>query len=140
MSIEDIVRKLGGRIIEVGRDVVTVKQAARELGVEEGQIIKSLVVITEEGPLLAILDGTSRLDLSKLRGRLARPEEVKELTGFEVGEVPPVGIPMRTLIDRKVMERRVVYGGGGSRRRLIEISPERIAEYQGAEITDISDR
>jgi prolyl-tRNA editing enzyme YbaK/EbsC (Cys-tRNA(Pro) deacylase) len=38
------------------------------------------------------------------------------------------------------MERRVVYGGGGSRRRLIEISPERIAEYQGAEIMDISDR
>lgn len=139
MSVEDIVRKLGGRIIEVENEVVTVEQAARELGVDEGQIIKSLVIITEEGPLLAILDGKSRLDLSKLKGRLARPREVKELTGFEIGEVPPVGIPLRTIVDRKVMEKSIVYGGGGSKRRLIEISPERIVEYQGAEVSDISD-
>ncbi len=139
MSVEDIVRKLGGKIIEVENEVVTVEQAARELGVDEGQIIKSLVIITEEGPLLAILDGKSRLDLSKLKGRLARPREVKELTGFEIGEVPPVGIPLRTIVDRKVMEKSIVYGGGGSKRRLIEISPERIVEYQGAEVSDISD-
>ncbi len=50
-----------------------------------------------------------------------------------------MGIPLRTIVDRKVMEKSIVYGGGGSKRRLIEISPERIVEYQGAEVSDISD-
>ncbi|MEM0295839.1 MAG: YbaK/EbsC family protein [Candidatus Korarchaeum sp.] len=136
-SIEELVRKLGGEVIETEREVSTVKQAAEEMGVPEDQIIKTLVVITPEGPLLAVLSGNSRLDLVKLGGRLATREEVRELTGFEVGEVPPSGEPLRTLIDERVLERDVVYGGGGSRRRLIKISPKAILEHQRAEVTDL---
>ncbi|MEM0017906.1 MAG: YbaK/EbsC family protein [Candidatus Korarchaeum sp.] len=136
-SIEELVRKLGGEVIETEREVSTVKQAAEEMGVPEDQIIKTLVVITPEGPLLAVLSGNSRLDLVKLGGRLATREEVRELTGFEVGEVPPIGVPLRTLIDERVLERDVVYGGGGSRRRLIKISPKAILEHQRAEVTDL---
>ncbi|MEM3371568.1 MAG: YbaK/EbsC family protein [Candidatus Korarchaeum sp.] len=135
--IEELVRKLGGEVIETEREVSTVKQAAEEMGVPEDQIIKTLVVITPEGPLLAVLSGNSRLDLVKLGGRLATREEVRELTGFEVGEVPPIGVPLRTLIDERVLERDVVYGGGGSRRRLIKISPKAILEHQRAEVTDL---
>lgn len=136
-ELREIVAKLGGEIVETEREVLTVKQAAEELGVDEALIIKTLVVITPEGPLLAILDGKSRLNLAKLRGRLARPEEVRKLTGYEVGEVPPVGIKMRTLVDERVLDREVIYGGGGSKRRLIKISPRAIVEYQKAEVTDL---
>lgn len=137
LGFEELVRKLGGEVIETRREVLTVMQAAEEIGVPEDQIIKTLVVITPEGPLLAILSGRSRLNLEKLRGRLATPDEVRELTGFEVGEVPPIGIPLRTLIDEKVLEKDLVYGGGGSKRKLIKIAPEVILEYQRAEIADL---
>lgn len=140
VDLEDLVRRLGGEILKTRREVLTVKQAAEEIGVPEDQIIKTLVVMTPKGALLAILDGRSRLDLSKLNGRLATPDEVRELTGFEVGEVPPVGIPMRTLVDSRVLEKDFVYGGGGSRRKLVRISPKAIVEYQGAEVTDLTVR
>lgn len=136
MSFESLVRRLGGRIIDTEGEVKTVKQAARELGVDEGQIIKTLVVITRKGPILAILDGKSRLDLSRLGegARLATPEEVKAHTGYEVGEVPPLGIPIKTYVDERVLRWKRVYGGGGSVRRLVELDPRVIVEYQGAEI------
>ncbi len=139
-DLEDLVRRLGGEIVETRREVLTVKQAAEEMGVPEDQIIKTLVILTPEGALLAILSGISRLDLKKLNGRLATPEEVRELTGFEVGEVPPVGIPMRTLVDSRVLEKELVYGGGGSKRRLVKISPKAIVEHQGAEVADLTAR
>lgn len=136
-EFERIIRGLGGELIETREEVITVKQAARELGVDESQIIKTLVVVTHNGPLLAILDGESRLNLSELGGRLATPEEVRELTGYEVGEVPPVGIPLRTLVDEKVLEKEVVYGGGGSKRRLVRLTPSAIVEYQRAEVAKL---
>ncbi len=135
-DFESLVEELGGRLIITRGEVKTVRQAARELGVEEEQIIKTLVVITDEGPVLAILDGRSRLDLSKLgRGaRLASPREVEEHTGYKVGEVPPVGIPLRTLVDERVLKWHRVYGGGGSTRRLVELDPRAIVHYQKAEV------
>ncbi|MDK2383925.1 MAG: aminoacyl-tRNA deacylase [Candidatus Korarchaeota archaeon] len=135
-DFESLVEELGGRLITTRGEVKTVRQAARELGVEEEQIIKTLVVITDEGPVLAILDGRSRLDLSKLgRGaRLASPREVEEHTGYRVGEVPPVGIPLRTLVDERVLRWDRVYGGGGSIRRLVELDPRAIVRYQKAEV------
>ncbi|RDD53603.1 MAG: hypothetical protein BA066_03495 [Candidatus Korarchaeota archaeon NZ13-K] len=136
-DLEELVRRLGGEIIETRREVLTVKQAAEEMNVPEDLIIKTLVVMTPEGAVLAILDGRSRLSLSRLRGRLATPEEVRRITGFEVGEVPPVGIPLRTFIDEKVLEKEFVYGGGGSKRRLIKISPRAIVEHQRAEVMDL---
>lgn len=135
-DFESLVEELGGRLITTQGEVKTVRQAAKELGVEEEQIIKTLVVITKDGPVLAILDGRSRLDLSKVgRGaRLASPREVEEHTGYRVGEVPPVGIPLRTLVDERVLRWDRVYGGGGSIRRLVELDPRTIVRYQKAEV------
>lgn len=139
-DLEELVRRLGGEIIETRREVLTVRQAAEEMNVPEDLIIKTLVVMTPEGAVLAILDGRSRLSLSRLRGRLATPEEVRRITGFEVGEVPPVGIPLRTFVDEKVLEKEFVYGGGGSKRRLIKISPRAIVEHQRAEVMELRER
>ncbi len=135
-DLKSLVEELGGRLIITAGEVKTVRQAAKELGVDEGQIIKTLVVITNDGPVLAILDGRSRLDLSKVGegARLASPKEVERYTGYRVGEVPPVGIPLRTLMDEGVLRWDRVYGGGGSIRRLVELDPRVIAEYQKAEI------
>ncbi len=140
VDFESLVEELGGRLITTTGEVRTVRQAARELGVEEGRIIKTLVVVTDDGPVLAILDGRSRLDLSKVgRGaRLATPEEVERYTGYRVGEVPPVGIPLRTFVDERVLRWDRVYGGGGSIRRLVELDPRVIVDHQKAEVRRLS--
>ncbi|ASJ07722.1 hypothetical protein A3L11_00135 [Thermococcus siculi] len=141
-KLEDIARELDAEILDIGRPVKTVEQATRETGASPKQVIKSLVIISEREPLLVILDGESRVSLEKLerlfgKCRFARAKEVKELTGYEIGGVPPVGVPLRTVIDPKVLENEYVIGGGGSTDRLMRIKPEKIVEYQRAEVIEI---
>ncbi|MGC9192547.1 MAG: hypothetical protein ACP5FQ_01370 [Thermoplasmata archaeon] len=57
---------------------------------------------------------------------------MKEITGFEAGAVPPIGIRIRSVIDKGVLKHRFVIGSGGAINRLLEIK-----EYQNAEIIDI---
>jgi len=49
---------------------------------------------------------------------LATPEEVKQITGFEVGAMPPVGVKVKTIVDPKVLKNEFVIGGGGRIDRL----------------------
>jgi prolyl-tRNA editing enzyme YbaK/EbsC (Cys-tRNA(Pro) deacylase) len=132
-EFKELVRRLGGEILELDAPVKTVEQAARATGADPGQIIKSILLITEGGrAVLAIVDGRSRINLKKVekkfgRARLASSREVKEVTGYEVGELPPIGIPVKTLIDLRVLERSYVLGGGGAMNRLIRIDPRKIA-------------
>ena len=144
VKLEEIARELGAEILEIGRPVKTVEQATRETGVARKQVIKSLVIISEREPLLVIVDGESMVSMRKLREffgscRFARPDEVRKLTGYEVGGVPPVGVPLRTIIDPRVLENEYVIGGGGAVDKLLRVKPQKIAEYQKAEIRDVRD-
>lgn len=92
---------------------------------------------------MIIVDGESTVDLSKLTrffgsARLATPKEVKEITGYEVGGIPPVGIKVRTVVDPKVLENEFVIGGGGSVDKLSKLDPRKIGEYQKAEVINVS--
>ena len=142
-NLEELIRKLGGEIINVGKPVKTVEQAVKATDSKPKQIIKSLLFISEEEePVLVIVDGESKVDLNKLakifgKVRLATPEEVKQITGFEVGAVPPVGVKVKTIVDQKVLENKFVIGGGGRIDRLSKLNPERIVEYQKAIIVDV---
>lgn len=66
VKLEEIAREVGAKILEIGRPVKTVEQATRETGVARKQVIKSLVIVSESGPLLVIVDGESRVSMSKL--------------------------------------------------------------------------
>lgn len=143
-ELKRIVKELGGEFLELNTPVKTVEQAARATGADPGQIIKSILLMTEnEGAILAIVDGRSRIDLRKIekrfgRVRLALPQEVKEITGYEVGELPPIGIPIKTLIDPRVLEKSYVLGGGGAINRLIKMDPYKILKIQNAEVESIA--
>ncbi|MDI3476052.1 MAG: hypothetical protein PWQ79_810 [Thermococcaceae archaeon] len=140
--LEEIVEYLGGEIIDVGKPVKTVAQAVKATGASPRQVIKSLVLMSESGPILVIVDGESKVSLEKIKRhfgevRLATPEEVKKITGFEVGGVPPVGVDTRTVVDPKVLENEFVIGGGGRIDRLSKLRPAKIVEYQKADVIEI---
>jgi len=88
------------------------------------------------------VDGESKVDLDKLakifgKVRFATPEEVKRITGFEAGAVPPVGVKVKTVVDPKVLENKFVISGGGRIDKLSKLTPEKIVEYQKAIIVDV---
>lgn len=80
------------------RPTLTAEQSAKVHGVPVCNIIKSLVVRADLDFFVCLCPGDKRLDLDNLRrklgkeeGRMATPDEVKEITGHSIGGVPPFG-------------------------------------------------
>mgnify|MGYP000144320299 CR=1 FL=1 len=149
-GLESYLRNKGinARILTFEGHTITVEDAEKQLGISRERIIKSLLFIDENGsPILGITTGDRKISDKKLRKacgarklKLADPQAVKVLTGYEVGALPPIGHkkPIRTFIDPKVMSFNRVYGGGGAINALLEIDPKDIQRISQAEIVDIS--
>jgi prolyl-tRNA editing enzyme YbaK/EbsC (Cys-tRNA(Pro) deacylase) len=136
---------LSWRVLEIPSSTRTVDDAARALGVSRDVIVKTLVVTCRDATLAIIVPGDRRLDMSKLRSvardcRLAKPYEVKALTGYPVGGVPPVALPsdVKVILDRSLLDRDVVYGGGGDENVLLEFSPRALVSLGLATVLDVS--
>src|SRR5947208_13117737 len=76
----------------------TAADAAAAIGVEVGQIVKSLVWMADEMPLLALVPGDRRLDSERLAAtmdahevRPATADEARAAAGFSIGKMPPFG-------------------------------------------------
>ena len=138
-----MIKSLGGEIIVLKELVKTVEQASRATGMPPSSIIKSLVFISESGPVLVIVPGDRKVSIAKLASivgkcRLARPNEVKEITGFNVGGMPPVGVSLRTIVDKSLLDKQDVIGGGGDIYKLCRLNIQSIIKYQNAEIHDVT--
>ena len=76
----------------------TAKDAAESLKTEVGSIVKSLLLRTKTSFLLCLVAGDKRCSLNKIKKILnqkdvsmANAEQVKEITGFTIGGVSPIG-------------------------------------------------
>lgn len=137
-------------ILPMNGHTSTVSDAARELGVETDQIIKSLVFMAADSPLLVINNGLSRVDRKKLavlmgvgrkKVKFATAEQVLEMTGFVVGSMPPFGHRqrLRTLVDPAVMALKTIYGGGGNIDAMMRLTPRELLKVTGAEVQALSE-
>ncbi len=136
------------RIINFGGHVKTVSAASRVLGVDSSQIAKSVVFVDDSGlPIVVVVQGNRRVSevkLAKLLGakwvRIATSEETKRYTGYEVGALPPVGLPdeVKIVVDEGVMRLERAYCGGGSVKALLEISPQDIRRLTNGLVGDVS--
>jgi Cys-tRNA(Pro) deacylase len=150
-SLKEYLEKMGvdAKFYKFEKHTMTAEAAAKRLGVSLEKIIKSIIFIDDSGsPVLAIVTGDKKISEKKLamacgakRIRIATPDEVKKLTGYDVGGVPPVGhkVSIRTFIDKKVMSLDKVIGGGGEINVVLEISPAEIKNLTNAEVKDISE-
>lgn len=115
----------------------TVEQASKLLGVSAAEIVKTIVVRGSLGDYAVVLRGDCKLSLEKLAKalgeaslRLAKASEVKELTGFEAGGVPPVclGPRVKVVVDERVSSMAFAVGGGGHERFLVKLPARLIFE------------
>jgi prolyl-tRNA editing enzyme YbaK/EbsC (Cys-tRNA(Pro) deacylase) len=133
---------------ELPADTSTAEAAARAVGAPQGSIVKSLIFLADGAPLLVLVSGDERADIKRLRAtlglskrrlRIARPAEVLEQTGFEVGGVPPVGHrePLRTLIDRRLSRFDTVWAAAGSAHAVFPVACELLVAITGGEVMDL---
>jgi len=126
--------------------VRTAQQAADALGIEVGQVAKSIIFrrILDNAAVLVITSGDRRVDEKKvaaLVGPLGRanPEFVKEKTGFTIGGVAPVGhleMPV-TVIDRELFRFEVIWAAAGHPHSVFELRPQDLEALTLAPIADV---
>ena len=101
----------------------TAVDAAMAIGVELGQIVKSLVFCVDGEVVVALVSGSNHLDEAKLAaaagGQEAWREDadtVREATGFPVGGVPPFGHrePLRVFVDTDLLQYDEVWAAAGT--------------------------
>ena len=122
---------------------------AEALGLAPADVAKTLVVKTPEGYVRAVVPGSCRLDLRKLRElRGAGKKEVhlaseddlrRDYSEFDLGAVPPVGGGRRdpVVVDRRVTERESVVLEAGSHDESVRIATADLVRVAQAEIADI---
>jgi prolyl-tRNA editing enzyme YbaK/EbsC (Cys-tRNA(Pro) deacylase) len=123
----------------------TAADAARAIGCNVGQIVKSLVFVAAGHPVVALVSGANRLDESRLGAAAGEPvtkadaEVARSATGYSIGGVPPFGhateVPI--FMDRDLLDHRVVWAAAGRPDSVFEIDPDRLRELSGATVTDL---
>jgi len=136
------------RLEEFPDGTPTAAAAARAVGCTRAEIVKSLVFVCDERPLLVLVPGDKRADAARITtaaaaryARVARPDEVVAATGFEPGAVAPFPAPnvSRVFMDRSLLGHELVWIGAGSEQHMAGIAPADLVRIAKAEIADLTE-
>ena len=139
---------LAVEVREFPQGTKTAQDAARAIGCEVAQIVKSLVFVAGTEPFIALTSGANRADvgrLTELMGgrpvRRADADEARSATGYAIGGTPPFGHPrrLRVLCDRDLLAHEVVWAAAGTPNAVFPISPEDLLRASGAEPADLKE-
>jgi len=116
--------------------------SARELGVDEHAVVKTLVMEDEAGaPLVVLMHGDREVSLKALARQLGRktiapckPEVAQRHSGYMVGGTSPMGTrkAMPVYLERTILDLPRIYVNGGSRGFLVGLEPKALAALVGA--------
>jgi Cys-tRNA(Pro) deacylase len=120
--------------------------SARELGVEEHAVVKTLVMEDDTGaPLVVLQHGDREVSVKALARQLGRrsiwpckPEVAQRHSGYLVGGTSPLGTrkAMPTYVERTVLDLPTIYVNGGSRGFLVGVEPRALAALLSATPVD----
>ena len=124
----------------------TAQEAAKSLNTEVGSIIKSLFLRTEKSFLLCLVAGDKRCSLNKIKKILnekdvsmGNADQVKEITGFTIGGVSPIGHlkSIKIFIDKSLSRFPNIYGAAGHPNCVFKINFENLQKITNGEVNDI---
>jgi len=127
----------------------TAADAAAAIGVPVGAIVKSLVFLVDEQPVVALVSGENQLDEKKLAAAVGgsacrRPDAstVRNATGFPIGGIPPFGYrqPLPVFVDRDLLGFDEVWAAAGTPHINFSISPADLVAVSGATTADLARR
>jgi prolyl-tRNA editing enzyme YbaK/EbsC (Cys-tRNA(Pro) deacylase) len=124
----------------------TAVEAANALGCGVEAIVKSLLFLVGDEPVLVLASGPNRVDpalVGPIVGAavvIADAKTVKKVTGSSIGGVPPLGHPepIRTVMDETLLALPEVWAAAASAHSVFGIEPARLAELTGATVARVS--
>jgi prolyl-tRNA editing enzyme YbaK/EbsC (Cys-tRNA(Pro) deacylase) len=140
-------RGSSAEVIQVPDSTRTAAEAAAALGTTVSQIVKSLVFVADNHPLLVLTSGSERVSTDKVRAlvgaKVSRPDAdtVKRLTGYAIGGIPPLAhdTPARVLMDPHLLEFDIVWAAAGTPHTVFGIAPDELRRVTGAELADVTE-
>jgi prolyl-tRNA editing enzyme YbaK/EbsC (Cys-tRNA(Pro) deacylase) len=151
-NVEQVVRAgttIGVDVVprEFSESTRTAAEAAAAIGVQLGQIVKSLVFTVDGVPVMALVRGDRQLAEVKLAlaagGEEARRPDaatVREATGFPVGGVPPFGHTqaLRLFVDQGLLEFDEVWAAAGTPHVNFPVDPKVLVAATDGVVCDIT--
>ena len=126
----------------------TAKDAAESLKTEIGSIVKSLLLRRQSSFLLCLVAGDKRCSLNKVKKLLnekdvsmANADQVKEITGFTIGGVSPVGHlnKVKIYIDTNLERFKTVFAAAGHPNCVFKIEFNQLTKLTSGEIKEITE-
>ncbi len=130
----------------------TAEDAARAVGAELGQIVKSLVFVAprEEDavePFIVLVAGPDRVDVGRLAAVVGEPairrataREANDLTGYVIGGIPPFGHrrPIRVVMDPRLGRHEIVWAAAGTQNAVFAVSPATLRMLSNATVAPVA--
>jgi prolyl-tRNA editing enzyme YbaK/EbsC (Cys-tRNA(Pro) deacylase) len=135
------------RIRQFPDSTATAAEAAAAIGTSVGSIVKSLVFMAGDQPILVLASGAHRVDTARLAVLVGSPvtrataEQVRKATGFAIGGVPPVGhvAPLATYVDADLLQYDEVWASAGTPHSVFPIEPATLIGITNGHLADIHD-
>jgi len=136
-------------VVELPDSTRTANEAAAALNCLVSQIVKSLIFKAKRSkqPILVLASGANRVNERKLETLIQEPlgkadaNFVREVSGFSIGGVPPVGHPQKiqTFVDNDLLYHDFVWAAAGNPHAVFRISPNDLVRITGGEVADIKE-
>lgn len=134
-------------VIEHAGSTRTAQEAADRAGCLLGQITKSLIFRgrTSGKPILVLTSGANRVDEHLITAYAGEPirradaDFVREVTGFAIGGVPPLGHAqsMETYLDEDLMLYKTIWAAAGTPNAIFELQPSELQEMTGGKVARV---
>ena len=131
---------------EFAERTATAADAAAAIDTTVGRIVKSLIFMAGEQPILVLASGPNRVDVEKVARIVGKPitrataDQVRQATGFAIGGVAPVGHlqPLATYVDRDLLQYDAVWAAAGTPNAVFCIPPDDLVRITAALVDDVA--
>lgn len=134
------------RIEQLPTATSTAQDAADAVGCTLGQVVKSIVLVCDRSPVVALVPGDRKVDTGKVarlvearKATIAGADEVVAATGFRPGAVAPFPLQRvsAVLVERTMLRHRTVWAGAGSESHLVSLAPPELVRLTRGRVEDL---
>ena len=135
------------QVVEMPQSTRTADDAARAVGCQVGQIVKSLVFQGQQShqALLVATSGANRVNEKKIATLVSEPiskadaDFVREKTGFAIGGVPPAGHAQRIkiFIDEDLFQYKEIWAAAGTPKAVFKLTPDELRKITEGRVISV---
>ncbi len=140
-------RGLTCEVVQMDETTRSAEDAARAVGCEIGQIVKSLIFEGRQShqPILVMTSGVNRVNENTLGRHVSEPvkmagaDYVRETTGFAIGGIPPVGHHNRlnTFIDEDLLQYEEIWAAAGTPHAVFKLTPDQLKMITNGKVISV---